>query len=301
MADAATIEHASIPAKVAVAATPARSGPSFEDDLPSEAFIPVTRYALLDRLTQPAAWPPGMATEARRFFRYLSHWRTQQYGARILELEQLYEPFSPDSDLLITRAFSEEERIAMQRKVVDGIQGLLTNANYTRIPSSSLNVILTSESHYGLDLNVDLDAFEDLLIYYRGASSQKHSKRTWKKFYRKQEFEVPIYRRLVILFKLKSFEARVLEHMQKERVSRADAERHVRKLNAMLPAQIKRENVYIKMFKNMPRSDLEMAFPNTQVKFRLMDKVKLGVTGSAGLGMGAVGAAGKLALARTYL
>ncbi len=52
----------------------------------------------------------------------------------------------------------------------------------------------------------------------------------------------------------------------------------------------------MKLFKNIPRSDIEMVFPNPQVKFRLLDKIKLGVTASGGLGMGVVGAAGKLAL-----
>jgi hypothetical protein len=31
-----------------------------------ERFIPVTRFALLDRLTKPYLWPPGQAAEARR-------------------------------------------------------------------------------------------------------------------------------------------------------------------------------------------------------------------------------------------
>ncbi len=64
-----------------------------------ERFIPVTRFALLDRLTSPTAWPAGQAREARRFFRYLDHWRRQQYNAQLNELEETYEPFSPDSDL----------------------------------------------------------------------------------------------------------------------------------------------------------------------------------------------------------
>ena len=34
-----------------------------------EKFIPVTRFALMDRLTIPSAWPAGEALEVRRFFR----------------------------------------------------------------------------------------------------------------------------------------------------------------------------------------------------------------------------------------
>src|SRR3569623_125762 len=74
-----------------------------DDKRKRERFIPVTRFALMDRLTLPLLWAPGRAAEARRFFRYLDYWRQQQYFAMLLELEQAYEAFSPDSDLLMTR------------------------------------------------------------------------------------------------------------------------------------------------------------------------------------------------------
>src|SRR5215510_14495103 len=80
-----------------------------------EKFLPITRHALLDRLTQPKSWPAGEATEARRLMRYLDYWRRHSYAANLLELEQLYEPFSPDSDLLTTRTFSPQEKRGMQK------------------------------------------------------------------------------------------------------------------------------------------------------------------------------------------
>ena len=64
----------------------------------------------------------------------------------------------------------------------------------------------------------------------------------------------------------------------------------------MLPATVNSDYVYIKLFKNMPRSDVEMIFPNTKVRFRLFDKIKFGVTAGSGLGMGVFGTAGKIAL-----
>ena len=65
-----------------------------------EKFLPVTRHALLDRLTAADLWPDGDAVQARRFMRYLDYWRHHSYAAKLLVLEQTYEPFSPDSDLL---------------------------------------------------------------------------------------------------------------------------------------------------------------------------------------------------------
>lgn len=267
-----------------------------EQDPHRETFIPVTRHALMDRLTTPQAWPPGIAKEARRFFRYLDYWRRQQYNAQMLEIEQDYEPFSPDSDLLMTRRYTAEEKVALQRRVVEQMTRILEQANYRRIDPSAVELILTRESHYGLDLHVDFTAFEEVMIYYRGASTRRDQRRNFKKFGRKEEFDVPIFQRLFLLFKLKPFEIRVREVMAQEKLSRKEAEKIVRKLRALLPAEVKEDNIYMKLFKNIPRSDIEMVFPNTVVKFRMMDKIKLGVTASGGLGMGVVGAAGKLAV-----
>lgn len=261
-----------------------------------ETFIPVTRFALMDRLTAPQAWPGSTAREARRFFQYLDYWRHQRYACRTLALEQDYEPFSPDTDLLLTRKFTDHERQSMQTRIVEDMRHLLQQANYRRIAPDDVEMIMTSESHYGLDLHVDFTAFEEVLIYYRGASTMQRERRTLRKFMRKVEFDVPIYQRLFLLFKLKPFEVRVREVMQSERVNHKEATKIVKKMRAMLPSEVREDNIYLKLFKNIPRTDLEMVFPNTVVKFRFMDKLKLGATSVGGLGMGVASAAGKLAL-----
>jgi hypothetical protein len=262
-----------------------------------ERFIPVTRFALIDRLTRADEWPSGMAEQARRFFRYLDYWRQQQYNAALLDLEQSYEPFNPDTDLLISRAFTDGERLAMQKRVVKQVEHLLQRANYVRVDPAQVEMIVEDESHYGLDLHVDLKAFEELLIYARGASTRKEQRRVARKFLRKEEVEVRIFRRLFVLFKLKPEETRIEEVICERGVGRREAEKIVRTLRSMLPPEVKGESIYMKLFKNIPRSDIEMIFPNTRVKFRLSDKIRLGVTGGAGLGVGAFSAAGKIALA----
>src|SRR5262245_23153959 len=82
---------------------------------PREKFLPVTRSALMDRLTAAHLWPQDEAIQARRFLRYLDYWRRHSYAVKLLELEQAYEPFSPDTDLLKTRLYSAEERAVMQK------------------------------------------------------------------------------------------------------------------------------------------------------------------------------------------
>ena len=102
---------------------------------------------------------------------------------KLLELEQTYEPFSPDSDLLKTRTFSAEERAAMQKRLVRQMAELLEQANFTRVDPSNVHFILTKDSAYGLDLQVDLNAFEEVLIYYRGATTITERRRDVRSAY----------------------------------------------------------------------------------------------------------------------
>jgi hypothetical protein len=111
--------------------------------------------------------------------------------------------------------------------------------------------------------------------------------------------KIPVFQRLFLLFKLKPFEERVQEIMQQRQMVRADAEQYVKRMRGLLPAMVSSDYVYLKLFKNMPRSDVEMIFPNTKVKFRLFDKIKFGVTAGGGLGMGVFGTASKIALLTT--
>ena len=263
-----------------------------------EHFLPVTRYALVDRLTHPQAWAPGVAGDVRRFFGYLDYWRQQRHAVNLMRLHEMFEPFSPDSDLFVTRQYTEAERRDLQAGVVQGMAALIERANYILVPRSKIAAeIMSKESHYGLDLKVDFDAFEELLVGFRGESVTKAKRRKLSRFFRKEEFDVEIFRRMLVLFKLKTFERHVEDVRAALRISREEAARLVKRSRAHIPEQVKPENVYIKIFKNIPKSDIEMVFPNTEVKFRTKDKLWLGVTGGGAVGAGVFGAAGKLAVA----
>jgi Protein of unknown function (DUF3754) len=186
----------------------------------------------------------------------------------------------------------------MQKRLISQMIELLQQSNFTRVDPSNVHFILTKDSAYGLDLQVDLDAFEAILLYYRGATTITERRRDVRKAYmRWKEVRIPVFQRLCLLFKLKPFDVRVREVMEEREISHKEAERVVRQLRRLLPATVTSDYIYIKLFKNMPRSDVEMIFPNTKVRFRLFDKVKFGVTASSGVGMGVVGTASKIAIA----
>lgn len=262
-----------------------------------EKFLPLTRAALLDRLSRPENWPAGDAREVRRFMRYLDYWRRHSYTAQLIELEQAYEPFAPDSDLKTTRRYSEADHAALQQRVVSGMMALLEHGNFTRVKADDVHLIMTADSHYGLDLHVDLHAFEEALIYYRGATTRTERRRNPRRLWLTHKtVEVPVFQRLFLLFKLKPFDTRVAEVMAEQGLSKRKAEKLIRKARALLPTSVTSDRIYMKLFKDMPRTDVEMIFPNTRVKFRRWDKIRFGVSASGGVGMGVFGTISKIAL-----
>ena len=266
-----------------------------------EKFLPVTRDALIERLAAPGLWAAGKDGDARRLFKFLDFWRHQAYVARLLELEHAYEPFNPDSDSLITRSVSGDERIALQKSLIEQVRALLTHANFTEVHSSQIEV-LSKGSFYGLDLNLDLSVFDEALVFYRGSTANAHIRRNPKRLYLgKEAVEYPVFKRLCVLFKLKPFDVRVAEVMAQLKCERRKAERIVKKLRSSLPPGTNSDFVYMKLFKNIPHTDLEMVFPNARIKFKTSDKVAFGVTAGSGLGMGVAGAVTKLAVAATPL
>ena len=261
-----------------------------------EKFLPVTRAALFNRLTQPELWPSGQASTAQRFMRYLDFWRRHAYAARLLDLDQAYDAFAPDSDLKVTRTYTNGDRETLKKRVVAQMAELVEQGNFTRVDPKDVHFILTEDSHYGLDLQVDLDAFEEALIYFRGATTVTERRRDIKRAYIGwKEVQVPVFQRLFLLFKLKPFDERVKEVALKHGLSKRQAEKSVRRARALLPKTVSSDHIYMKLFKNIPRSDVEMIFPNTKVRFRRWDKIRFGVSAGGGVGMGVVGTVTKIA------
>lgn len=278
-----------------VAAQPTTS--LVDESAQPETFIPVSRFALIERLCDPQSWPDGDTTEIRELFYCLGAIRNLTYTKRLLDLKQAYLPFSPDRDTVRAMTYTADQFTAMQHRLTGLLGSCLEGANYKQITPQILEEIFEEKSAYGLDLEVDLKEFDEVMIYSRGSTVKSHQYRTWKSLWlRKATETVPIFQRLFLLLKLKSEAVRVREVMLEEDIPEDKAIKQVRKLRRMLPEQASSDFVYLKMFKQIPRADLQMMFPNTKVRFRLKDKLFLGLTAGGGTLASIVTTASKLAL-----
>lgn len=263
---------------------------------PEERFIPVTRHDLLDRLARPEVWGKEVE-EIRTLFRVLVHWRRLEYSERQRQLVKDYHPFNPDADMK-GEPLSPDKLGDRQHEFLRHVRHLLERGNYVEIPNEAIPRLLAEQNPYGIELKVDLSEFEELVIYYRGQTTTvvKPSRMdAWVR--RKKPVTLPIYQRLFVLLKLKPIETRIREIAKEESVDEKKAQKILRKLRRSLPNTVTGDLIYLKLFKFIPRSDLEMLFPNTRVVLKKFDKVRLGITAGGGTTAGVVGTVTKLTAA----
>ena len=251
-----------------------------------DRYIPVTRRAVLETLSAPDLWPGFDAATVRTCFRYLAHWRHLNYADEAVGLIEAYQPFNPDRDIAPTAIAADAGSKAQKQAFIGRVRNMLERANYEEIPRSKLQALVDEENPYGLELEVNLDEFSEIILYVRGEATEIVHPDMAARLRGKKSVEISVFQRVFLVLCLKPVELRVKEIMTAERVSDAKARKTLAKNRKALPKSVDDSHVYIKMFKDMPRPDLEVIFPNTKIKLRSQDKVTLGASAGGGVGMG---------------
>jgi hypothetical protein len=266
---------------------------------PLERFIPIGRQEIVADLINASHWTADEQKQFEEFCQIFTALYHYKFYAHLEELKRCYTPFNPDSDMVTQQELGDEEKEKRRQTVVHEISQLLNNANYEELTIDAINRAINAESYYGVRVSVDLDDFEKLMVFYRGSSTKVEYKRTWTSlFLLKEAIEIPIYKRLFLLLKFKTEQQRVDELVN---LNGPEFEKKARKLvrnsRKNLPEDIIDEHVFLKLFKNIPRTDLEMLFPNQDVRLKLVDKIKLAVSGGGGTIFGIFGIIGKIGAA----
>ena len=262
-----------------------------------DRFIPVSRKALMQSLADPGLWPGFNPAEVRSCFRYLSHWRHLAYADLGQELTETYLPFNPDRDIAETAIPQGMAGDEHKQVFIVAVRQMLERANYDEIPRPSLQAVLDEDTPYGLELEVNLAEYEDIALFVRGEATAELQPDFLNKLRGKKAVSVDVFQRVFVLFKLKPVELRVKEIMVAERVAEPKARKMVAQLRKMLPPDVDDQHIYLKMFKEMLRPDLEIIFPNTRIKLGSRDKMTIGASAGGGIGMGVVSAVTKVVAA----
>jgi hypothetical protein len=226
------------------------AGPaSLDEHWAREKFIPVRAADLAARLAADATLTDAERNAFQQFCRLLSATFHFQFHEKLRDLKEAYAPFDPDSDTLPSQVLSEGERQRRADELFDKFAWLLERANFQRLTRGDIQQALSATSDWGLRFTIDLDMFDRLEVYSRGDVMTRRPRRGWRSWYRTEVVDVPVYQRLVVIFRLHSYHT-IDDHLDGE-------------------------TVHIKIFKNIPKVDLEMLLPGGRVKMTLADQSRI--------------------------
>jgi hypothetical protein len=237
--------------------------------IPTLRFIPFRKADIIamcladDRLSQEQQTQfKKLADSIEQYF------HTEFHGIQE-QLKDLYAPHDPDADTRPFRAPSEKVHspnqppLAPQIKLVDVLAELLDRANYEIVDRDALQAALDSESMFKIRLHVDLNEFDEVLLYCRGMSEREETVTSFFGLIKKQ-IRFINYDRVVLYLRFKQPDNNGLSNSDHDTVQTSTES------TCSGP-------IMLKLFQNVPQADIEMLFPNTQVGMRVMDKLLIGI------------------------
>ena len=184
---------------------------------------------------------------------------TEQFRSFSRLTSALYHYEFHDREQVVTEAWERVGDDPGAASLVAGeLTGLLDGANYIPVTMAELDDALANESLIPLRLEVDLDDYDELLIYRRGSELDTVEIPKWMGL-RSKERTITVDKRVVVYTRVKAqswFDERKID----------PAERN------LVPG-----HVSLRQFQNVPRADIEMLLPSTQVGLRLTDSLLIGV------------------------
>ncbi|MCP4272849.1 MAG: DUF3754 domain-containing protein [Gammaproteobacteria bacterium] len=175
---------------------------------------------------------------------------------KIIEaLKDNYAVIDPDSDARQLPAFSAKVKLVnSDNNFVDLLGNLLEKANYERVTEEDLNQALNEASLFKIRLEVDFKDFDEVLLFSRGETTKQETVKSWFGL-KSHTISFTNYERVVVYLRFKN-DYQQIKGFEEGGVPGA---------------------TLLKLFQNVPKADLEMLFPNTTVRMRLIDKLLIGV------------------------
>ncbi len=216
----------------------------------------------LSRLTDDLAdrpWPDGhQGRRFRSFAALVSALYHHEFHQREGALLDAWADLTPDDEVDdVDGAAAGSVEDAAQHLTAE-LTGLLDGANYEMLTMAELDDALARESLIPLRLEVDLDDYDEVVIARRNSHTETVEIPKWRGL-RKTERTITVDDRVVVHTRVKP-----QSWFDDNDIDPADRN--------LMPG-----HVSLKQFQNVPRADIEMLLPSTQVKFRRIDSLIVGV------------------------
>lgn len=223
-------------------------------ELPArEAYIPYSREELIELCIEDGRLAPEDVPRFRAFCEILAAHYNFQFHQQLETLKRNYAPFDPDgvdNSAVVTEAVASDLRV---ERFAETLRTVLESANYTKLEDRAIQDAITNSALIDLKTEVDFNDFDEVVFYYRDAKPTTLERKQF--YFWKRTVATDLFSHVVLGIKYKDA---AYFHAQKRKLD---------KLN-FTPGLM-----YLYLYKNIPRYDLELLFPNVQLRMNLIDQL----------------------------
>jgi Protein of unknown function (DUF3754) len=216
---------------------------------PDDRFIPVRASDLTHAVCEDRERFGEEVRELRSVAAALCDVIDQEARGFSHALADQYARFNPDRDTMLLDKLDEHAREAQYRLLRRRLLYLFDKANFEQMSDVEIEEAVRAANSQGLRVRLREDMVDELTIWVRGQATTSQRFRTWRHPLRGERRKLPVYRRLVVMARLKDD-----------------------------------PNVVLKLFKDLPIADIEALLPHAEVRMNWFDRIKVfgGGAGAAG-------------------
>lgn len=226
---------------------------SYED---REAYIPYCRNDVIELCLEDGQLSDSQSQQFRDFCHLLAAYYHFMFHAYLERVKYNYSPFNPDLATKQRYRPSSQQLQSMQKELLQDFEYVLERANYVEISHASLERAMTQKSLVDVKTDVDLNDFEQISCYCRGDIYKTVEE---GKFFWKKTKVINLFERVALLMKFK------------------DKRYFLKKGEKLDELSFVPGRVYIDLYKNIPKYDLELLFPNIKISMTWKDRLLFGV------------------------
>ena len=221
-----------------------------------EAFIPFSRQGLIELCLSDDRLNELEKEQFRDFCQILAAYYHFKFHSYLENIKYNYAPFNPDENLVDRNQYNLNQTESMSKNLINDFTAVLQKANYFPLSKGVLRRSLEDDSLFDLKTEVDFTDFEEMLCYCQGDTQNKI---TIKKFWWTKEKQIDIFAKVVLLIKFKEE-----KHFADKPTPRSQL-------------SFKPGCIYIYLYQNLSKLDLEFIFPNVQMSMNWKDRLLFGI------------------------
>jgi hypothetical protein len=224
-----------------------------------EQYIPFDKEFLLEQQIAEYSLDNRDAAGYKKLFEILEHYFHYEAFNLIRELKQNYALFDPDINPKERAKFIGKSDFSIFK---ESLLKVLERGNYVRVDQETIDEAFKHSDLIGLKLAVDFNDFKDYGLFVRGHHKTREKVTRFLVF--KKEIEFEYYDRVMIYLNYND----------------ANYFNEKKAHSGTLPFDP--ECIVLKIFKRVPKNDLETIFPNAVPKMSTTDKILFWVPGIGG-------------------